>query len=103
METTVKKPPFVTEFGGSAIIERGEWLYCIEKNVQILTSALTEAMSLVNKKPVLQKFTVGIQIKGNEHVFLWRDEYNIHIGCLNEPKIVFNKKYQQLIKHLNSK
>jgi len=100
------KPPFVSDFGGYAIVERGTWLYCIEKNVKLSILLLIDAVKQSNKKPKGTKFVVGIPITGNnteQPVDLWKDDHNIYIGCLDEPTVVFNKKYQQLIKHLNSK
>jgi hypothetical protein len=103
MAVTVQKAPFVSDFGGFYIQEHGDWLYCTEKNVKIHKDLLIAAVQAINKVPHGQKFLVGKQILGEEKAEMWRDDFTTYIGCLDEPTREFNKKYQRLIKHLNTK
>ena len=93
--------PFVSDFGGFAIVERNQWLYCVEKNVKIHIPLLILTIQQINQKPMGEKFLVGCQIVGETKAYLWRDSFHTYIGCLSEPTSVFNKKYQKLIKHFN--
>ena len=106
METTWTKqlkvePPFVSDFGGFAIIEKGDWLVCPDKKVGIHIPALKSAVVESNKNPINKKFVVGVTLDSHKEVHFWRDELNTNIGCLHEQTSIFNKKYQKLIKHLN--
>ena len=105
MSVDIKPPPaaFTMEFGGFAVVKKADWLMCHEKNVQISITLLRNAMKVINKLPRGNKQLVGIQTNGNTKAYIWKDENRTHIECLSEPNVSFNKKYQQLIKHLNSK
>jgi hypothetical protein len=100
MAVKIEEAPFIIDFGGFIIQQKGRWLCCEEKNVQIGISLLKTAMTEINKVPMGQKILVGVQIKGSEIAYMWRDDFNTHIGCLHEPTTLFNKKYQRLVKHL---
>lgn len=91
--------PFSFEFDGELIVRDGDWLICREKNVQVLTQNLLEAIRA--KRPLHERTVVGMQIKGMEFCYYWRDEKFAHIGCLKVRHNEFNQKYVQLIKHLN--
>ena len=94
--------PFIIEFDNQLVIKNGHWLVCMEKNVKIAIPALRAAIRDINTVPRGHKFPVGKQLVGDVLAELWRDEKFTHISCLKELTVDFNKKYQELIKHLNS-
>jgi hypothetical protein len=103
MNTDVKKVPFTIEFDGQIIEHEGACLYCRKKNVYASVSVLRDAMRNIGKKPIGTKILVGKQIRGDEWLYMWRDEHRTHLGCLSEPTVEFNKKFIEFIKHLNNK
>ena len=107
---SVINEPVTMVFGNQiAILGIDGWFYCHEKNVKIETIGLISSIKALNCHPLRTKFIVGFTIKHVDYngadyyenpnnVFLWRDEYRTHIGCLHENTKDFNKKYLELIK-----
>lgn len=88
-------------FGGEEVTIDGNLLFCPNKQVMVNTNYLKEFM--ISKEKTLVGLSVDPNCPEDQQLcYASEDERFVHIGCLKETKKEFNKKYIQLIKHLNS-